>query len=125
MKVSRRVDSFIASVVLDLTAILEQSEVYELAMNDFLAVGANPEIHIVTDTSNQYLRNGQDFIREVSPAYSETWQPKDGWKVAPHHQEALPFWLERIGRPWDLLAISTVLRDRVFLSAVRTLVAET
>ena len=48
--------------------------------------------------------------------FEESWRPSEGWKVAPHHHRgADSFYAERLGEPWDQLAISCVMRDRHFV----------
>jgi hypothetical protein len=117
----RRSASYTATVVLDLAAMLEMKELFELATNDFLAVQAVLPVVEVGDTSSQYSFSGEDIRYEPNMRYSETWTPIDGWKVAPHHKRApAAYYLERIGRPWDHLAVSAVLRDRHFLPTCRT-----
>ena len=96
-------------------------ELFELATNDFLAVQAVLPVVEVGDTSSQYSFSGEDIRYEPNMRYSETWTPIDGWKVAPHHKRApAAYYLERIGRPWDHLAVSAVPRDRHFLPTCRT-----
>jgi hypothetical protein len=121
--VPRRRASYAATVVLDLAAILETKDVFELAVNDFLAVHAMPTVVEVSDTCNQYVSNGEDIRCEPNMQYTETWVPVEEWKVAPHHKRGpAAYYLQRIGRPWDHLAVSAVLRDRHFLSTCRTLI---
>ncbi len=47
--------------------------------------------------------------------------PRELLQVASHYVRQLPGrYLEHIGRAWDHLAVSTLLRDRHFLSAVQS-----
>jgi hypothetical protein len=116
----RRSESYVATVVLDLAAILQMKEVFEVARNDFLAVGAMPPVIEVDDTPGQYALGGGDTLYEPNVQYADAWLPVEGWKVAPHHKRGpVAYYLERIGRPWDHLAVSAVLRDRHFLGACR------
>jgi len=120
--VPRRRASYTATVVLDLAAILEMKEVFELGVNDFLAVHAMPPVMEVADTPGQYVLNAEDIRSEPNMQYCEAWAPVDKWKVAPHHRRGpLAYYLQRIGRTWDHLAVSAVLRDRHFLPTCRTL----
>jgi hypothetical protein len=115
-----RRSSYVATVVLDLAAILKMNEVFELAVNDFLAVKAMPTVVEVGDTPGQYVLNAEDIRSEPNMQYCETWAPVDEWKLAPHHKRGpLAYYLQRIGRPWDHLAVSAVLRDRHFLPTCR------
>lgn len=100
-------------------------EVYEVAINDFLAVHAMPSVVEVGDTPSQYFLDGEDVRSEPNMPYSETWVPVDGWKLAPHHNRGpLAYYLQRIGRAWDHLAVSAVLRDRHFLPTCRTILVD-
>jgi hypothetical protein len=120
----RRRESYLAAVVLDLASALELGDLYDDARHEFLAVGVHPELLHSPDTVDQYRRDGARIEQEVNPPYIERWTPADGWRTAPHHTE-LPEsrWLLRIGRPWEQLALSSVLRDRHFISAIRVLAA--
>ncbi|MEJ7657074.1 MAG: hypothetical protein WKF33_08600 [Thermoleophilaceae bacterium] len=118
-----RRDSYLAAVVCDLCAVLELGDTYSLARNDFLAVKAHPEQLHVPDTSAQYLAGGEGIEHEINPPYEDEWQPEDDWKVAPHHkQPAASYWLPRIGRFWEHLALQSVLRDRHFPATMRELI---
>jgi hypothetical protein len=118
----RRRASYIATVVLDLAAMMEMNELFELAIHDFLAVHAMPPVIEVSDTPGQYVLTAEDIRFEPNMQYSTTWAPVDGWKVAPHHKRGpADYYLERIGRLWDHLAVTAVLRDRHFLPTCRAL----
>jgi hypothetical protein len=117
----RRIVSFLASVLLDLLAVTEMGELYELAVNDVRHVKALPETIETADDPSQYGMDGVSLVRSVVD-YPERWSPTDGWKIAPHHLRApADYYLSRIGRPWDHLAVSSVLRDRHFLPTMRLL----
>jgi hypothetical protein len=117
---SRRSASYTATVVLDLAVMLEMKELFELAMNDFLAIHVMLPFIEVGDTSSQYSFSGEDIRYEPNVQHAETWTPIDGWKIAPHHiRGPAAYYLEKIGRPWDHLAVSAVLRDRHFLPTCR------
>lgn len=114
----RRSDSYIATVVLDMAAILGMKDIYDLGRNDFLAVNLTLPVIEASDTPGQFLIGGDGLRMNPNMEYSETWDPTDDWKHAPHHfRTSHPYYLERIGRPWDHLAVSGVLRDRHFLSS--------
>jgi len=118
----RRSASYCATVILDLAAMLEMKELFEFGINDFLAVNAMLPLIEVSDTPAQYVLAAEDVRSEPNMQYSTTWAPVDGWKVAPHHKRCpAAYYLERIGRLWDHLAVTAVLRDRHFLPACRTL----
>jgi hypothetical protein len=119
-----RNSSYIATIALDLAAALELSDVYDDVRNDFLAVGAFPFVPLPQDDPDQYKVGGNVPI-DTAPKYAEDWTRGDEWRMAPHHtQTTEQFYLGRIGRPWDQLAVSAVTRDRHWVSAIRVL-AET
>jgi len=117
---TKRMESYIATVVLDLTATMEMSELYGLARNEFLAVGAFPIVIEAPDSPSQCTGTALDLRCEVNMPYKDKWEPDDGWKVAPHHNRAPEnLYLDCIGRGWDLFAISSVLRDRHYVTSWR------
>ncbi len=116
----RRSASYTATVVLDLASVFEMKALFELAINDFLAVHAVLPVVEVGDVSSQYVLGGEEIRYEPNIHYPLTWTPTDGWKVAPHHKRApSAYYLQRIDRPWDHLAVTAVLRDRHFLPTCR------
>ncbi len=119
---ARRCESYVSTIVLDLAAVLGLADVYLIARNDFLAVNTFPMVWEVPDTPSQFLRSGPDIRLEPNMPFKDTWEPQDGWKIAPHHVRGIDLrYLQRIGRQWDLLAVCSVLRDRHFVHVLRTL----
>ncbi len=113
IQIERRAESYIATVVLDLAAIVGLGDVFETAMNEFLAVGLFPTMIESPDTTAQYMLQSGELSFTPNVEYAESWHPQDGWKVASHHKRARSdYYLQRIGRYWDHLALSFVLRDR-------------
>jgi hypothetical protein len=118
----RRVESTVAGLVLDLASVLQLSTAYKVARNDFEVVGAVPSLVHVADTMGQYLHGSDDLINELNPPFDPGTSITPGWESAPHHRtNAGALYLDRIGRSWDLLATSLVLRDRHFLHCLRAL----
>lgn len=118
--INRRVESYLAAMVLDLAAVLEEKEIYELAVNEFRAVGALPSITNTGDDVDQYMIGGDGVTRELNAPYQLQWNSTNEWQVAPHHsRQNEPRYLERIGFAWDQLALSSVLRDRHFIHVYR------
>ena len=73
-------------------------KLFELAMNDFLAIHVMLPFIEVGDTSSQYSFSGEDIRYEPNVQYAETWTPIDGWKIASHHiRGPAAYYLERIG----------------------------
>jgi len=125
IEIDRRAESYIATVVLDLAAMLEMGELFNVARNEFLAVNAVLPVIEVPDTPGQYILGGEGASLTPNMEFADSWKPVDGWRVAPHHNRAMTdYYLQRIGRWWDLLALSAVLRDRHFLETCRHFLAE-
>jgi hypothetical protein len=52
----------------------------------------------------------------------EAWNEGDDWRMAPHHDDELDrYYLGRLGRIWDFVAICSVTRDRHWVAAIRAL----
>jgi hypothetical protein len=116
----RRAESYIATVVLDLAAMLQLGDVFDLVNNDFMAVALFPSVIEAPDSEAQYILLSNDLAFTANMEYEDTWVPLDNWKVAPHHRRAkTDYYLQRIGRYWDHLALSSVLRDRHFPETCR------
>ncbi len=117
---SRRSESYIATQLLDLCAVLEEGELFDAARNEFLAVDISLPVLEVDDSAAQYSINSNGQHYEPNMPFEESWQPSEEWKVAPHHGRGPDsFYAERVGEPWDQLAISCVLRDRHFVKSWR------
>lgn len=122
VRLKHRQSSLLATAVLDLAAVFERGELFDLLRNEFLAVGVIPEIVQATDDVGQYRRDGVGVTKTWNDTYEDTWASSDGWKVAAHHRQAPEAYsLDRAGRSWELLAISAVLRDRWFLPSMRSI----
>ncbi|HEX4029125.1 MAG TPA: hypothetical protein VHX20_02115 [Terracidiphilus sp.] len=120
--ISRRSESFNASIVLDLTCVLEEPELFELARNEFLAVDIFLPVIEMDDDQGQYCLHVGDYRFEPNMPFEEYWRPIDGWKNSPHHRRGNEtLYPERVGYEWDQLAISCVLRDRYFVKGWRRL----
>ena len=99
LQIERRAESYIATVVLDLASIVGLGNVFETAINEFLAVGLFPTMIESPDTTAQYMLQGGELSFTPNVEYAESWQPQDGWKVASHHKRAKSdYYLQRIGR---------------------------
>jgi hypothetical protein len=116
----KREASYVCSVLADMCSVLELRETLDDVINEFLAVGALPQIVEAADTAGQYLRKSSDLRWEVNVPY-ETPSSKATWESAPHHSRNSDYYLQRIGRCWHHLAVSAVLRDRHFVSTLRQL----
>ena len=120
IQISRRTESYLATVVLDLAAILGLGDLFNTARNEFLAVDLVPTMIESPDTTAQYIHQSGELSFTPNVEYVESWKPQDGWKVAPHHKRARSdYYLQRMARYWDHLALSSVLRDRHYLETCR------
>ncbi len=112
-----RKDSLIAGVLLDLAATLNLYDVYGDIRNDTLAVEIYPSVLLPADGPDQLSRVGHDNRWDINPDYSDA---IDGTAPAAPHlcgQGAHP--IIPLERWWDLLAVSSALRDRHFPVATR------
>ena len=119
---TRRPESYSAAIVLDLTSVLEESELFDLARNEFLAVDIVLPVIEVGDDQGQYCLHAGEYHMEPNMPFEEHWRPVDGWKNSPHHRRGNEtLYPERVGYEWDELSISCVLRDRYFVKGWRRL----
>jgi hypothetical protein len=122
IELRRRNGSYAASVILDLTSVTEEAELYDAARNEFLAVDIVPPVIEVGDDQAQYCLHVGTHRFEPNMPYEEHWHPVDAWKNAPHHRRGVEiYYPETVGVPWDQLALSCVLRDRYFVKSWRRL----
>ena len=112
-----RKQSQIASVLLDICATLDLRDVYADVRNDTLAVSLYPSVLLVADGPEQLSREGRSNRWDFNPDYADT---IDGTATAaPHLDRARASdLLVPEERWWDLMAISAVLRDRHFPTAI-------
>jgi hypothetical protein len=116
----RRRSSYLATVVLDLAAAFEFPDLYDVAYNDIVAVDVTPEVPLPNDDVDQYRGGNAAVGLDTSPRYAQTWADGENGVMAPHHREgAERYYLGRIGRAWDQLAINALLRDRHSMWAIR------
>jgi hypothetical protein len=117
----RRLSSYLATVVLDLAAALELSSLYDDAYNDFLASDVGLAVPLPQDDDTQYQVARTHMTLDTSPKYAEEWREGDGWRMASHHDDDLNrYYLGRIDRVWDFVAICSVTRDRHWVAAIRS-----
>lgn len=115
-----RRNSLIATALLDLCAALGFTNLYADAHNDIGAVRLNPWILRLADGTDQYLSTGLANRLDPSADFAEE-LPEDPDEAAPHHADPTGRELSEAGRAWDLLAVSSALRERWFWSALRAL----
>jgi hypothetical protein len=117
----RRPMSLIATVLLDLCAALGAGDLYADAHNDIRACEIAPMIIRLDDGRDQYLRAGEANRLELNIDYADVL--RDGKLAAAHHADAAGSELCDKHRAWDLLAISSALRDRHHYRAIAAVVA--
>jgi hypothetical protein len=115
-------DSFLASVLLDLSSALELETVYDSVINDVLAVRICPSVVEADEGPGFYQDNFGDVFIEPWVIYDGHYNDEPGWQSSGPHRRSSDPYLLRIGRPWDLMALSSVLRDRWYPRAWRALV---
>lgn len=116
VSLERRRDSQIATVLLDLAAALNFSELYADIWNDVEAVGIYPRTLRLAEGPDQYDRTGLENRLDPNVDFAESIE--EPGLVAPHHGDDAGRELCASGRAWDLLAISSALRDRHFYCAL-------
>jgi hypothetical protein len=121
---TRRAESYFAAVVLDLGHLMLLEETYDLCLNDFLAVEALPSLIVAEDKPAIYGFEGEGLYRYINVDYAQDHeQARQKGATAHHDDTAGPYFLERLGYQWDLLAIQSVLRDRHFVGLVSRMLA--
>lgn len=119
VQLERRSDSYLATVLTDLCAVMGLHELYDDIRNEMLAVDVVATIVIADDVPGQYVRHGEGVFRVTPIDYAEEW-PSDGSPVAHHHRGvAGDYVLGRFGRQWDQLAVQAVTRDRHRVDTLR------
>ena len=108
------------AIILDLAAALEMDSTYDSLVNDVMAVRIFPcEVEAEVGTGF-YQENMGDVFVEPWIRYDGSYSEQPRWQCSgPQRRAALPH-LMTLERPWDLLALSSVLRDRWFPSAWRS-----
>jgi hypothetical protein len=117
-----RKQSYLATTVLDLASVLELPELFRDAQNDFAAVDIAFPVIEPLDEVGQFLFDGTGLVTEANVDFDEDNDFSTTWRSAVHHRRAPESYsLQRAGRSWELLAISTILRDRQFFPVIREL----
>jgi len=119
---SRRKESYLSTIVLDVVSLIEDRELYDLVRNEFLAVEINSCLIEAPESKAQFLMESPELTFEANVPYADKWEPQDGWCTAPHHVRAKTQ-SSPSGRiaHWDKQAVSIVLRDRHFVGACKEL----
>jgi hypothetical protein len=116
----RRGETYLGTILMDLTNALGFSSLYEDTDNDLKAVDAFPVVLQLPDSTSQYGGSGQDLKFNPNVRYRPTSAPGP---AAAHHVGTHA--LGRAGLPWDLLALSALLRDRHWPEAITVMALAT
>jgi hypothetical protein len=112
----RRRDSLIATVLLDLAAALGYADLYTDIYNDTQAVDIYPRVLRVAEGPDLFDRVGMENRLDPNVDFAEALA--DAAVIAPHHADSTGKGFVDADRSWDLLAISSALRDRHFYRAL-------
>ena len=119
VNVPARTTSLVATAVLDLVSVFERADLYDLAVNELLAVDVLPDVVEVGDVVDQCLRDGVSVTRQVNWAHDESWHPTDHWKTAAHHRRSPDPYAVAARYTWEHVTLVSVLRDRMFATTQR------
>jgi hypothetical protein len=120
VQLERRPDSLVASVLLDLAAVLGFSDLYADIYNDVRAVRICPQVLRLADGPDQYSRTGSGNRIDPNVDFAES-LTGGGEVIAPHHNDNTGESQVTNGETWDLLAIGSALRDRYYVRALASL----
>jgi hypothetical protein len=118
----KRTQSYLVAVILDACAMFQLESVYEDVRSDVLALRIAPTALEVPDNESQYVRDHPDIRQTPGLAYRPYPDAIQESPSAVHDREPSLRSLIRAGRPWDLLAVADLLRDRHFMQGIRELV---
>ena len=123
-RASRRDDSYLASVLLDLLAFCRIDRLYWFVRGECSRHNVRVLVIGTDDTKVQYILDGLGIEHEVNADYAR--ELSDDWTdAAPHLKSAArERYLQRMGGSWDHLAVSATVRDRHFVSAWMSLVED-
>lgn len=120
---SKRRQSLIAAMCLDLAGLCGYARLYEDIRNDFLAVRLIPAILRSAQSLDQYRLTGSENRFELNPSFPDVLD-KESFSGLPHHaDDDSRLLLAELDRPLDLLAVSSSLRDRYFCGAIASFCA--
>lgn len=117
--IRKRRASLLSTILLDLAALLRYRKLYGDIYNDLEAVRLPTMVLRCRDDADQYSLTGQGNRWEMNPSYPEQLPHGKDLTIGHHREAPNDRQLVRLGRPWDLLATSSALRDRYFVVALR------
>ncbi len=111
----RRSDSYVATVLLDLAIARGFDGLYADMRNDIAAVEARPRVLRLVTGPDQFDRTG--LGNSLDPSVDFAWTLEEDPPLAPHHTDEAGSDLCEAGMDWELMAISSAMRDRHFVRA--------
>jgi hypothetical protein len=122
VKLERRRESELATILLDLACALGFDDLYPDTWNDIEAVRIYPRVLRLADGPDQFDRAGMDNRLDPNVDFAEGLDEEE--PIAPHHADSAGIRLCEEGRAWELLAVSSAVRDRHFYCALKAHVAD-
>lgn len=118
----RRRESYIATIIIDLSALLELNDLYEDVLNDIHAVSAYPCNVEVKNTIGKYVIDG-DAIYTPVVRYKDKLVKGESWRAVPPQTDDEESFCYQNDLWWELISVSAVTRDRHFINDLRKIVA--
>lgn len=117
----RRRESYVATIVIDLSALYELKHLYEDVVNDIHAVAAYPCNVEVKNTLGQYVIDG-DAIYTSVVRFKDKLTIGENWRVGNRQEESNESFCYENSLWWELISTSSVVRDRHFINDLRKIV---
>ncbi|PLR94594.1 hypothetical protein [Bacillus sp. T33-2] len=121
IKLPARRESYLGTVLIDLTAILGLNDLYEDILNDILAVEILPCNIVTKDTVDKYMLNGASVYTPVI-RFKDSLSSERAWRDGVEEEAEETFCLKN-DMWWELLAIISILRDRHFVNELSAIVS--
>lgn len=111
---SNRRESYIVTVILDISLLLNMPQVYSDVLNDILAVRICPSLVFMQDNQDQYIIQGN------TPHCPNITYPEDlkNGQVPKHHMQPTGLFTQQ-GHLWAGIVLYSVLRDRYRISELK------
>ncbi|MBB3068389.1 hypothetical protein FHS14_001365 [Paenibacillus baekrokdamisoli] len=117
----RRRESYVATIVIDLSALYELKQLYEDVVNDIQAVAAYPCNVEVNNTLGQYVIDG-DAIYASVVRFKDKLTIGENWRVGNRQEESNESFCYENSLWWELISTSSVVRDRHFINDLRKII---
>ncbi|WP_418026502.1 hypothetical protein [Paenibacillus sp. JJ1722] len=117
----RRRESYIATIVVDLSALFQLNHLYDDVVNDIQAVAIYPCNVEVKNTLGRDVING-DAIYTPVVRFTDKLTIGGNWRVGNHQEDANESFCYENHLWWELISTSSVVRDRHFINDLRKIV---